>query len=298
MLPTSQHQALTPGPSPFREREGRARTALTILAFITLWSTLILAALAYEAKLYFDRLPPLDMTAANQRSPIVVDRRGQLLRPFTTAQGIWRLPVRAAEVDQRYLSMLFAYEDKRFREHHGVDPYAMLRAVGQLVLHQRVVSGGSTLTMQVARLIEPREQRTLEAKLRQAARAIDLERRYSKDELLDLYLALTPMAAILKACAPLRSLISARSRSGFPWPKPPCWSPCRNRPAPAGQTVSPNARASLVTACLTARWRPGLSRQRKPKTPSARPCPTAASTSRRSPPMRRRQPTRPIPASR
>jgi penicillin-binding protein 1C len=163
-----------------------------IPAFITLWSALIITALGYEAKLYLERLPPADMRSASARSPVILDRNGLLLRPFTTPDGIWRLPVRAADIDPRYLAMLFAFEDRRFMEHGGVDPLAMLRAAGQFATHGRIVSGGSTLTMQVARLIEPREQRTLEAKLRQAARAIDLERRYSKAEILDLYLALAP----------------------------------------------------------------------------------------------------------
>jgi penicillin-binding protein 1C len=162
------------------------------LAFMVLWPALAVVALAYEAKLYIDRLPPLDMRASETRSPVVLDRNGQLLRPFTTAEGIWRLPVKETDVDQRYLAMLFAYEDRRFRHHGGVDPWAMLRASGQWLWNGRVVSGGSTLTMQVARLMEPRDKRTIDAKMLQAARAIALERRFSKTEILEHYLALAP----------------------------------------------------------------------------------------------------------
>ena len=72
--------------------------------------------------------------------------------------------------------MLLAYEDRRFRTHRGVDPLAMARAAWQWAGNGRVVSGGSTLTMQVARLLEPRAERTLGAKLRQIVRAIELER--------------------------------------------------------------------------------------------------------------------------
>jgi penicillin-binding protein 1C len=177
-------RASTPGP--------RRRLVASIGVFVALWTLGLAFGVAVEARRYLDELPPVDMAAADKRSTIVVDRNGQLLRPFTTDEGIWRLPVRAAEVDPRYLAMLFAYEDKRFREHGGVDLLAMARAFGQFLSNGEVISGASTLTMQVARLIEPRDKRDLSAKARQVARAIDLEARYSKDEILDLYLALAP----------------------------------------------------------------------------------------------------------
>jgi penicillin-binding protein 1C len=94
--------------------------------------------------------------------------------------------------------MLVAYEDKRFRSHHGVDPVAMARAAWQLVVHREIVSGASTITMQVARLIEPRAERTLLAKLRQMVRAVELEREMSKDDILALYLTLAPYGGNLE----------------------------------------------------------------------------------------------------
>jgi penicillin-binding protein 1C len=122
----------------------------------------------------------------------VLDREGRLLRAYTTPEGRWRLPVAVKDVDPRYVDALIAYEDKRFREHHGVDPIAVARAAWQLLRNGRIVSGGSTLTMQVARLLEPRAERTLSAKLRQAVRAIELERALTKDQILELYLNLAP----------------------------------------------------------------------------------------------------------
>ncbi|AWN50455.1 penicillin-binding protein 1C [Methylobacterium sp. 17Sr1-1] len=138
------------------------------------------------------RLPPLDLAAAQARSPIVLDRTGTLLRPFATADGRWRLPLEPDAVDPRFFAMLTAYEDRRFRAHPGVDPAALLRAAGQWLAAGRIVSGASTLSMQVARLVEPRGERSLKAKLRQIARAIALERRLGKDGVLRLYLALAP----------------------------------------------------------------------------------------------------------
>ena len=134
--------------------------------------------------------PPLGGDVAY--STLVVDRDGRLLRPFATGDGYWRLPVSAKNVDPRYIDMLLAYEDKRFRDHGGVDPLALARAAFQMAKAGRVVSGGSTLTMQVARLLEPRPQRRLVDKLAEMVRAIQIEQRLSKDEILDLYLALAP----------------------------------------------------------------------------------------------------------
>jgi penicillin-binding protein 1C len=162
------------------------------LAGVTLVGLVMAAGAFVGAKDFIDGLGPLDMSPADNGSIIVVDREGALLRPFTTEDGRWRLPLEANEVDPRYLAMLYAYEDERFLKHRGVDPAAMARAALQLVLHGRVVSGASTITMQVARLLEPRDERNVSAKLRQIGRALELERRFSKAEILSLYLRLAP----------------------------------------------------------------------------------------------------------
>ena len=128
----------------------------------------------------------------------VVDRDGRLLRPYATAEGRWRLPATPDTVDPRFVDALIAFEDKRFRSHRGVDPMALLRAAYQLARNGRIVSGGSTLTMQVARLIEPRRERSFLAKLREIVRAVELERLLSKDEILTLYLGLAPYGGNLE----------------------------------------------------------------------------------------------------
>ena len=140
--------------------------------------------------------PPLGGDLA--LSTTVVDREGRLLRPYATDEGRWRLPARSDGVDPRYLELLIAYEDKRFRAHSGADPLALLRAGGQFLAHGRILSGGSTLTMQVARLLEPRGERSLTAKLRQIVRAVEIERHLSKDEVLALYLSLAPYGGNLE----------------------------------------------------------------------------------------------------
>ena len=139
-------------------------------------------------------LPPLIV----QTSVEVLDRNGDLLRAYTVADGRWRLAVQVSTVDQGFIAALLAYEDKRFYDHPGVDLQAMARAVAQAVWNGRVVSGGSTLTMQVARLLEESGTGAVAGKLRQMRVALALERRLSKDQILQLYLHLAPYGGNLE----------------------------------------------------------------------------------------------------
>jgi penicillin-binding protein 1C len=144
-------------------------------------------------------LGPLPLAQARQMSMTVVDRNGKLLRAYAMADGRWRLPVDARRaVDPTYLKLLLAYEDRRFYSHRGVDPLALSRAAFQLLTRGRIVSGGSTITMQLARLMEPRRQRSVHAKLRQMVRALEIERQLNKEQILDLYLALAPYGGNLE----------------------------------------------------------------------------------------------------
>lgn len=139
-------------------------------------------------------LPPL----ALEMSVEVLDREGDLLRAYTVADGRWRLALPPDKVDRTYLAMLLAYEDKRFYQHHGVDLRSLTRAVLQAAWNGRVVSGGSTLTMQVARLLEEGTTGEVGGKLRQMRVALALERRLSKDQILQLYLHLAPFGGNLE----------------------------------------------------------------------------------------------------
>jgi penicillin-binding protein 1C len=144
-------------------------------------------------------LGPLPLAQARQVSTTIVDRNGKLLRAYAMADGRWRLAVDAkTAVDPGYLKLLLAYEDGRFYSHGGVDALALGRAAFQLVTRGHIVSGGSTITMQLARLMEPRRERSVYAKLRQMVRAIEIERQLTKDQILDLYLALAPFGGNLE----------------------------------------------------------------------------------------------------
>lgn len=168
------------------------RAALILLAL-----ALYVTALARDG---FDRwvsataLPPL----AVETSVEMLDRNGALLRAYTIADGRWRLATSLDGVDPRYVEMLIAYEDKRFYRHSGVDLIAMARAVAQAVWNRKVMSGGSTLTMQVARLLEDGSTGQWQGKLRQIRLALALERRLSKDEILTLYLNRAPFGGNLE----------------------------------------------------------------------------------------------------
>jgi len=133
-------------------------------------------------------LPPV----LAETSVEVRDRHGALLRVFPVEDGRVRLAVELAQVDPDFLTMLVAYEDKRFYSHAGVDPLAALRAVAQAAWQGRVVSGGSTLTMQVARLLENSGTGRWQGKLRQIRVALALERRFDKDQILAMYLLHAP----------------------------------------------------------------------------------------------------------
>ncbi|MDF1522248.1 MAG: penicillin-binding protein 1C [Trueperaceae bacterium] len=164
------------------------------------WSLLVLAVLLAAAMVALDRwvaateLPPLEV----ETSVEVLARDGRLLRAFTVADGRWRLAVDPARVDPGYLAMLLAYEDHRFYRHAGVDPWALARAGFLSVRYGRRVAGGSTLTMQVARLLEDGATGTWRGKLRQMRVALALERVRSKEQILALYLQLAPMGGNLE----------------------------------------------------------------------------------------------------
>ena len=143
-------------------------------------------------------LGPVPLGKNLDTSHVVLDREGKLLRAYATAEGRWRLAASIEDVDPRFLKMLLGYEDKRFYEHYGVDFIAMGRAAIQLLSQRHIVSGGSTITMQVARLLEPRDHRSVAAKLRQVVRALELEHALTKEEILSLYLTLAPYGGNLE----------------------------------------------------------------------------------------------------
>jgi penicillin-binding protein 1C len=127
----------------------------------------------------------------------IVARDGTPLRAFAGDDHVWRHPIQLSEVSPLYLEALVTYEDRQFWRHPGVNPIALVRAGWQWGFHRRIVSGGSTITMQVARIIAP-QRRSVLGKLIQIARALQLERHYSKKEILTLYINYAPMGGVLE----------------------------------------------------------------------------------------------------
>ncbi|MES1156854.1 MAG: penicillin-binding protein 1C [Alphaproteobacteria bacterium] len=148
--------------------------------------------------------PPLERV--RNVSPVVLDRDGDWLVAFTT-HGRWRLAARLDEIDPEFQRRLIAIEDARFWVHPGVDPIALARATLAYVRTHRVTQGGSTITMQLARLIEPRP-RTVQSKLIEILRALQIERRMTKQQILAAYLTMAPYGGNLQG-------VRAASRAYF-----------------------------------------------------------------------------------
>jgi penicillin-binding protein 1C len=182
----------TPATAVQSRRWRRVNLAASALAIVALVTTGAVAS-------WIVSLGPLPLANAREVSRTVLDRNGKLLRAFAMADGRWRLPVDAStDVDPGYLNLLLGYEDQRFYSHIGVDPLALGRAALQLLTRGHIISGGSTITMQLARLIEPRRQRSIYAKLHQMVRALQLEYELPKSQILDLYLTLAPFGGNLE----------------------------------------------------------------------------------------------------
>jgi penicillin-binding protein 1C len=152
---------------------------------------IVLALALLPALLVLDRLFPPDLSRYRMQSVELLDRKGEPLNVATTPDGMWRLATAPEDVGQRYLSLLLAAEDHRFYSHPGIDPLALLRAVWQFATRGHVISGGSTLTMQAARLLEP-HRHDLAGKIFDMLRALQLEAHHSKQEILSIYLTLAP----------------------------------------------------------------------------------------------------------
>ncbi len=144
-----------------------------------------------------DAAYPPDLSRARTVGTEVMDRQGRTLALFPVEGGTWRLAAGAGDVSAHYLDLLLRTEDKRFFTHPGVDPLALARAAWQWARTGRIVSGGSTITMQVARMLE-RRPRTVASKAVEIFRAFQLEARFTKQEILGLYLTLAPYGGNLE----------------------------------------------------------------------------------------------------
>jgi len=170
-------------------------TRLKKILCCSLASVLLACALLWLA----DRVWPLPLPK-DDLARVVLAEDGTPLWRFADANGVWRYPVSTDQVSAYYLDALLTYEDRWFFRHPGVNPLALGRAAWQNLTGGRVLSGGSTLSMQVARLLDPHE-RTLTGKVRQLWRTAQLEWHLSKDQILNLYLNRAPFGGTLQGVA-------------------------------------------------------------------------------------------------
>lgn len=143
-----------------------------------------------------DYLYPISISK-NKPTQTIVAQDGTPLWRFADENGIWRYSVKLDEVPDYYLDVLLNYEDRYFYEHVGINPFSLLRAAWQNINNDRIISGGSTISMQVARLLYPHE-RTLSGKLKQIFRTLQLELHYSKNEILTLYINHAPYGGTIE----------------------------------------------------------------------------------------------------
>lgn len=170
--------------SPVRARLKRWATVLAGVVAVGLGLAALALVISFHAV-------PLPERLHAPGSPVVTWRDGTKAHVFLAPDERWRVSVDVDDVDPAYVDALLRLEDKRFRSHPGVDAVAIVRAAALNATRGRVVSGGSTLTMQVVRVVEPRP-RTLSSKVVEAWRALQLEYFLSKDEILAAYLTFTP----------------------------------------------------------------------------------------------------------
>lgn len=172
-----------------RRNAARALRALRVGGVVGAVAVLVASAAAWVV--------PLPAALVTRPSVAVIDAQGAPFHVFLSEDEKWRLPVDLDTVDARFLAALFAFEDERFAWHPGVDPIAIVRAALSNARAGRVVSGGSTITMQLARLVEPRP-RTVTSKAIEVLRAVQLEARLGKRRVLELYLARAPFGRNLE----------------------------------------------------------------------------------------------------
>ena len=154
-----------------------------------------------------DWIWPLDTSKLHDVSVTVEAEDGTPLRVFANSKGLWQYKTTTRDVSPLYLQALIQYEDRYFYYHPGFNPFSMARAALQNIKSGKIVSGASTLTMQVSRLLKPHARSYL-GKARQLFRALQLEWHFSKNDILNMYLTLAPFGGNLQG-------VEAASRAYF-----------------------------------------------------------------------------------
>ena len=148
---------------------------------------------AFVLLVFFYMRKPPELGRLSETSQVIGSETGEIINLRLTSDGYWREKARLEQIDPELIDMLIAYEDKRFWSHHGVDPLAVARASFDFVRKGRIVSGSSTISMQLVRLLDPSlAKRTVPVKLRQMLEALRLEAHWTKEEILEAYFSIAP----------------------------------------------------------------------------------------------------------
>ena len=185
-------------------KKGKRLTAAVLLFFFLFCLAQLILALT----------PFPEEALLRPTATLVFDRQGRLLRTFTSEDEKWRFQTPLARISPELRKFLVFYEDRWFFWHPGVNPFSFLRAAYQNLRAKAIVAGGSTISMQIARMMEPKP-RTWTAKFREVFRACQLEQRYSKKELLEIYFNMAPYGGNIEGVAAASWLYFGKEPSGL-----------------------------------------------------------------------------------
>lgn len=174
--------------APWKAKSKKTGKIIIYLASFSIYCITFLLLFFIVSKIFF----PLPMYRLNPTtSTVIFDRNGKILRVFTAPDEMWRIPANIKDISPNLRMALINYEDKWFAYHLGVNPISIIRATITNLKAGKIVCGGSTITMQVARMMEPKP-RTIKSKIIEMIRAVQLELSYSKDEILSFYFNMAP----------------------------------------------------------------------------------------------------------
>ncbi len=203
-------------------------------------------------------LIPLPQTAIfRPTATLVFDHREKLLRAFQSSDDKWRVRTSLTQISPALQKMLLAYEDRCFYWHSGVNWFAFGRAALQNFQAKEVVSGGSTLTMQIARMIEPKE-RNYQSKLWEVARALQLEMVFGKKKLLEIYFNIAPYGGNVEGVAAAAWLYFGKEPAQLSYGEAALLAAIPNSPERFRPDRNPKLARKARDLVLTRVWKRGL----------------------------------------
>ena len=210
------------------------RCATKLVSFVSFFKRyrilsggLLLAVLCFGV-IYFSPLP--EQLSNTQYSTVLYSKEGVLLGAQIAEDEQWRFPP-VEKLPEKYIKALLTFEDKRFYQHPGVDPFAIARAIYSNFKKGHVVSGGSTITMQLARIIKGNRARTYWQKFKELLLAFQLEAHFTKDELLILYAAYAPYGGNTVGLASANWRYFGHNVSRMTWAEAALFSVLPNNPS-------------------------------------------------------------------